>query len=114
MKTTEAGRKAEAAARTYLEMRGYHILEQNWRRPRCEVDIVALKDGRLHFVEVKYRRNDAQGGGLEAITATKIKQMRRGAWSYVEETKWHGEYQLDAIEISGPGFSVLSFVEAVF
>lgn len=113
MKTTEAGRKAEAAARTYLEMRGYHILEQNWRRPRCEVDIIALREGRLHFVEVKYRRGSEQGTGLDAITLTKIKQMRRGAWSYVDEVKWQGEYQLDAIEISGPEFSVLSFVEEV-
>ncbi len=98
----------------YLEMRGYEILEQNWRRPRCEIDIVAMKDGALHFVEVKYRRNDAQGSGLDAVTTTKVKQMQRSAWYYVDETKWHGEYQIDAIELSGPQFTVFGFIENVF
>ncbi len=114
MNPTEIGRKAEAAARVYLEMRGFQIIEQNWRRPRCEIDVVAKKDGVLHFIEVKYRRNDEQGGGLEAITSSKIKHMQRSAWFYVDETKWHGEYVLSAIELGGSGFAVLSFIENVF
>ncbi len=114
MTTTETGRKAEAAARVYLEMRGFEIIEQNWRRPSSEIDIVARKDGVIHFVEVKYRFNDEQGGGLEAITATKLKQMQRAAWSWVDESKWRGEYVLSAVEIAGNKFSVLGFVENVF
>ena len=114
MSSTETGRKAEVAARVYLEMRGFKIIEQNWRRPRCEIDIVASKDGVLHFIEVKYRRNDDQGGGLEAITASKLKQMQRSAWFYVDETKWHGDYVLSAVEMAGPNFAVISFVENVF
>lgn len=114
MSTTEIGRKAEAAARTYLEMRGFKVLEQNWRRPRAEIDIVAQKDGVVHFVEVKYRFDDGQGGGLEAITPTKLKQMRRAAWLWVDETKYHGQYVLSAVEIAGKNFTVLGFVEDVF
>ncbi|HWB39597.1 MAG TPA: YraN family protein [Candidatus Saccharimonadales bacterium] len=112
--STESGRKAEQAASVYLEMRGFKVLERNWRRPRCEIDIVAEKDGVKHFVEVKYRLNDLQGGGLEAITPTKLKQMRRAAEIYVEEEKYRGEYVLSAIEITGRDFVVLSFVENVF
>ena len=114
MTTTETGRKAEQAARVYLEMRGFKILEQNWRQPRYEIDIVAEKDGRIHFVEVKYRFADGQGGGLEAVTATKLKQMRKAAWAWVDENKWRGEYALSAIELAGPGFAVLSFIEDIF
>ena len=114
MSSTQTGRKAEAAARVYLEMRGFKILEQNWRRPRCEIDIIAEKGGVRHFVEVKYRVGDAQGGGLEAITASTLKQMQRAAETYVEEYKWRGEYVLSAIEISGRDFAVLSFIENVF
>ena len=113
MSTTNTGRKAEAAARVYLDMRGFQIIEQNWRRPRAEVDIIAKKDNVLHFVEVKYRRDDQQGGGLEAITAGKVRQMRRGAELYVEEIKWRDEYTLSAIEISGSDFAVMSFIENV-
>ena len=114
MKSTETGRKAEAAARVYLEMRGFKVIEQNWRRPRSEVDIIAEKDGIIHFIEVKYRFKDDQGSGLDAITPTKLKQMRRAAWGWVEETKWHGEYVLSAVEIAGPNFTVLGFIENVF
>jgi putative endonuclease len=112
--TTETGRKAEKAAATYLEMRGFRIIERNWRRPNCEIDIIAEKQGTVHLVEVKYRVNDAQGGGLDAITPTKLKSMRRAAWVWVDETKWHGQYLLSAIELTGPGFAVLSFIEDVF
>jgi putative endonuclease len=112
--TTEIGRRAEAAARAYLEMRGFKIIEQNYRRPSCEVDIIASKDGVVHFVEVKYRSDDEQGGGLEAITPAKLKRMRRAAWTWVDEYKWRGEYILSAMEMSGPRFTVLSFIENVF
>ncbi|HEX7633316.1 MAG TPA: YraN family protein [Candidatus Saccharimonadales bacterium] len=113
MTSTATGRKAEAAARTYLEMRGYKIIEQNFRRPRCEIDIVAQKDDVIHFVEVKYRKDYEQGGGLEAITATKLRQMRFAAEIWVEEYKWHGQYVLSAVEIAGSEFAVMSFIEDV-
>jgi putative endonuclease len=114
MSSTETGRKAERAAATYLEMRGYKVLEQNWRRPRCEIDIIGEKDGVIYFVEVKYRRGNDQGGGLEAITSTKLKQMHYAADSWRAEAKYYGESQLAAIEISGPKFTVLSFIDNIF
>jgi len=112
--TTETGRKAERAAVAYLEMRGFRVLEQNWRRPRGEIDIIASKDNVIHFVEVKYRHDNDQGSGLDAITASKLKQMQRTAWAWVEENKYRGEYVLSAIEIAGRQFTVLSFIENVF
>lgn len=114
MNSTEAGRRAEKAAATYLEMRGYKVLERNWRRPRCEIDIIAKKDDVIYFIEVKYRRNSNQGGGLEAITATKLKQMRYAAESWREESKYAGRSQLGAVEIAPPGFTVMSFIDNVF
>lgn len=114
MSSTYTGRQAEAAAAVYLEMRGYKIVEQNFRRPRCEIDIIAQKDSTIYFVEVKYRRSYDQGGGFEAITETKLKQMRYAAEVWVQETKWHGDYQLSAIELSGPDFAVLGFIDNVY
>lgn len=114
MTSTETGRKAEQAARVYLEMRGFKVLEQNWRLPKYEIDIVAIKDGVIHFVEVKYRYNDEQGSGFDAITETKLKQMKRAGWAWVDENKWVGEYTLSAVEISGKNFSVIGFIENVY
>ena len=59
MTTTAAGQKAELTATNYLEMRGYAILERNYRRPRCEIDIVARKNDVVYFVEVKRARTNS-------------------------------------------------------
>lgn len=114
MSTTDVGRKAETAASAYLEMRGFEIVERNFRRPRCEIDIIAVKANIVHFVEVKYRRTDDQGSGLDAITSTKLRQMARGAHIWVDESKWHGEYVLSAVELAGPDFVVMAFIENAF
>lgn len=94
-------------------MRGYEIMELNWRRPRSEVDIVAQKNGVIYFVEVKYRRTAAQGSGLDYITASKLERMRRGAADWVDEVKWTGEYQLAAVEVAGADFVVEHFIEDI-
>lgn len=114
MSTTETGRKAEKAAGNYLEMRGFKILEMNWRRPYSEVDIIAQKSGVTYFVEVKYRKNDNQGSGFDYINTAKLQRMRRGAESWVTETKYTGEYQLAAVEVAGPDFVIEHFIENVF
>lgn len=113
MSTTETGRKAERAATSYLEMRGFRVLETNWRRPHCEVDIIAQKDKCIYFVEVKYRKSDAQGGGLDYVTTTKLRRMRRGAESWVNETKYRGEFQLAAVEVAGRDFVIQHFIDNV-
>ena len=114
MNSTETGRKAEAAARVYLEMRGFQIIEHNWRRPRCEIDIVAKKDNVIYFAEVKYRFNDDQGGGLEAITKSKLKQMQYAANIWLEEHKWTSQSSLAAVEIAGSNFAVMGFIDNVY
>lgn len=114
MSSKATGDRAEAAAKVYLEMRGFKVLEQNWRRPRVEVDIIAQKDDTVHFIEVKYRFDDAQGGGLEAITPAKLKQMSFGANLWVQESKWSGTYVLSGIEVAGSGFAIMNFVENIF
>lgn len=114
MNTTYVGQKAETAAATYLEMRGYTIMERNFRRPRCEIDIIARKDNVLYFVEVKYRATNDQGGGFESITATKLRQMRFAAESWVQEVKWTGQYQLAAIELTGRDFTVMGFIDDAY
>ncbi len=114
MNSTQVGRKAEAAAGVYLEMRGYSIVERNFRRPRCEIDIIAKKGDAVYFVEVKYRHDDDQGGGFEAITATKLGQMAFAAEIWVQESKWEGPYQLAAIELGGPDYTVMGFIDNVY
>lgn len=111
MTTFDTGRKAEAAAAEYLKRQGHAIVVQNWRTRFCEIDIIAQNDKTVYFCEVKYRKTDRQGGGLEYITPKKLQQMQFAAEAWVHLTGWKGEYQLAAIEVSGPEFKITSVVK---
>ena len=47
------GQLGENIACRYLISRGYLVRDRNYRKKYGEIDIVALKAGRVHFVEVK-------------------------------------------------------------
>lgn len=106
MTTFVTGRTAEAAAAEYLKKLGFKIIEQNWKTRWCEIDIVAQKAKTIYFVEVKYRKSAAFGSGLEYITAKKLDQMRFAAEFWVAEYRWQKDYQLAAVEVTGPAYEV--------
>lgn len=111
MTNFDHGRQAEAAAADYLKRQGYAIVTQNWRTRFCEIDIIAQQGKVVYFCEVKYRQRDSQGSGLDYITPKKLQQMSLAAEAWVHLTGWQGEYQLAAIEVSGPSFEVTAFIE---
>lgn len=113
MSTTSTGRAAEDAAAEYLKQYGYKILDQNWRTRWCEIDVVAKKDNIVSFVEVKYRKSDAFGGGLEYITPAKQKQMAFAAQFWVSSNNWDGDYNLAAVEVTGPEYEITELIENV-
>jgi uncharacterized protein (TIGR00252 family) len=104
--TFEIGRRAEAAATLFLQRKGCNIMAQNWRTRYCEIDIVAKRANIVYFCEVKYRSHARQGRGMDYITPQKLRQMRFAASYWVAAHNWAGDYQLSAIEISGPDFTV--------
>ena len=73
--TRKIGNESENAAAEYLIAKGYTVLERNWKTKLCEIDIVAQKGKTVYFCEVKHRRSDRQGSGLDAITPKKYHQM---------------------------------------
>jgi len=111
MTTFDTGRKAEAAAAAFLVRKGCTIVAQNWRTPRCEIDIIAERDGVVYLCEVKYRCTNSFGSGIEYITPKKLQQMQFAASVWVHVHGWRGEYQLCAIEVSGANFAVTNVVK---
>ncbi len=112
--TFDTGRQAEATAADFLGNEGYNVLEQNWRTRWCEIDIVAEKDGVVLFVEVKYRKNSEQGGGLEYITPKKLQQMGFAASFWMTKNNRSGDYRLAAIEVSGDTFEITEFIDSIY
>ncbi len=81
--TREIGNISENIAAEFLTTQGYEIIDRNWKKQQCEIDIVARKDDVLFFVEVKHRKNDYQGGGIAAITPKKLQQMKFASQVYL-------------------------------
>lgn len=111
--TDTAGRRAEEVAAQYLIDQGHEILAQNWRTKLCEIDIVSQKDQTVYLVEVKYRKKQTQGDGLQAITPKKLRQMKFAArmWQH-----WHGfagDMRLSVISMSGQPPRVDDFLENI-
>jgi uncharacterized protein (TIGR00252 family) len=111
--TFETGRRAEAVAANFLEYKGCTILSQNWRTRRCEIDIIAERDGVVYFCEVKYRIHNRQGSGLDYITPKKARQIRFAAEVWMAASQWPGAVELCVVEVSGPDFRITNVVKGI-
>ncbi|MDQ1737176.1 MAG: putative endonuclease [Pseudonocardiales bacterium] len=70
------GRYGERIAARCLADAGLELLDQNWRCPRGEIDIVARDGGVLVICEVKTRSSLAFGAPVEAIGFVKAQRLR--------------------------------------
>jgi putative endonuclease len=77
------GSEGEDLACEYLTLQGLHIVERNFRLHTGEIDIVAREGEYLVFCEVKCRESDACGRPECALTAGKVKQIRKVAAGYL-------------------------------
>lgn len=104
LKTGELG---EQLACDFLVKRGYKILERNLKnntgRRLGEIDIVALKENELVFVEVKTAKQSFFGSCLpeQRIDSAKLRKLSKLAQVYVKNKNlWHQTYRFDAIAIT--------------
>lgn len=100
-KNKEIGASGELLAQEYLKKQGYEIIETNKRFSKlCEIDIIAKDKNTLVFIEVKTRSSDFCGSPMEAITKTKLSNIKTGLYSYLNESKIkYKNFRIDAISI---------------
>lgn len=103
MSTTEQGRQAETMVAQFLCESGHELLLQNWRVRQAEIDVITKKGEVVYFTEVKYRKNNLHGDGLEYITSSKLKQMHFAADLWLAENNWDGDYRLLAAAVNSSG-----------
>lgn len=106
----QLGNTGEALALQTLTANGLTILDQNWRCPVGELDIVAQEIAPdfasgypqvtwLVLVEVRTRRGDAFGTALQALTPRKAAKLREVAESYVQQHEWRGPWRIDFVAV---------------
>lgn len=96
MNTKTLGRDAEAAVAANLKSSGHKIIDMNWSRRVCEIDIISEKDRVVYFTEVKFRASGRQGDGLEYVSKSKQNQMAYAATIWCSENNYEGDYRLMA------------------
>lgn len=97
----QLGQTGEELAALYLTHNGYQILDHNWNLHRgCELDLVAIKDNKLHFIEVKTRTSDKYGEPQTAINYQKMRNISKAIRTYrYRRNLFHMEYFVDSIAI---------------
>lgn len=102
------GDLGERIACEFLSRRGYEVVETNYLRKWGEIDIVARKDGVVHFVEVKSVSRVTSSGvpqetgafrAEENMHPWKIKRLYRTIETYLLHKKLDCDWQLDLITV---------------
>jgi len=94
------GEDAEAACCDYLKVHGLRLIEKNYSCRQGEIDIIMLDKKTLVFVEVRFRKNNLFGGGLESITAAKQLKLRKTAELYLQQNAKHKNARFDVVSMS--------------
>ena len=114
-KHNELGIEGESMAISYLEKHKYEIVERNWRFRKLEIDIIAKKENKIIFVEVKTRENNWMGEPELAVTRRKQAQIIKAADAYFKETDCQLEYRFDIIAvILNSKYHSLNHIEEAF
>jgi len=88
------GNVAEERACAFLRANGCAIVARNVYFKGGEIDIIAQKNGVVHFVEVK------SGRGFEPVynlTPAKLRRIVRGAELWMAQNRFDSPWQIDAL-----------------
>lgn len=80
----EIWKLAEDASCNYLQNKGYVITARNYSCSFGEIDLVALKEQEIIFIEVKSRRNNMQST-FSSVSVRKRLKIIRTALHYIQE-----------------------------
>ncbi len=115
MTSKKTGKSGEEMAEKYLCTSGYEIVATNFFSRFGEIDIIAMKDGKLIFVEVKTRKSTLFGEPAEAFTYKKrIKIIKTGLY-FLNSSRQNlpSAWRIDFIGIKLDGRGKLKEIEHI-
>lgn len=95
----QLGAWAEARAGQLLIDAGYEVLYRNYHSRYGEIDIIAVRDLDVIFVEVKARKPTQHGHAFEVISRSKQLKIIKTALSFIEKNEIYHNffYRFDVI-----------------
>lgn len=101
------GFEAEDRAAKWLSTQGFKIRDRNWLRKGGELDIVAQKEGVIHFIEVK------SGEGFDpiyAFTPAKMRRVIQTAQQWLQSKRIDSPWCVDALIVKDGAFELIENV----
>ena len=92
------GDKGEDRAVVYLQKLGFSIVDRNVSSRFGEIDIIAMRDEVLHFVEVK--SSYSYEIAVQNITPTKMRKFLRTVDVYMKKHQLDLTYSIDAVIVT--------------
>ncbi len=81
------GRWAEDQTALHLEAQGLQLVARNFRCRLGEIDLIMTDGDVLVFVEVRFRRDERYGGGVESVTRNKQRKLIAAARAYLAHAR---------------------------
>ena len=100
------GQKGEKLAIAFLKKNGFEILERNFKFKRFEVDIIAKKEERLSFIEVKMEKiSSAYRADLKVDKSKREKIIKTARYYLTAIYKKEINYKFDILRVIEEGTS---------
>lgn len=77
------GKRGEQQACEFLQKHGHVILHRNWRAGHKEIDIISIKDGAVHIVEVKSKTAPVMASPVLNVNLRKQKNLVAAAGAFL-------------------------------
>jgi len=97
LNSCQKGKLAEEKAVQFLKNQNFVIIDRNFYTRFGEIDIIAKKDGVLHFVEVKSGENF---NSIYNVTFKKVQRIIKTINIYLNRKGDNSPYQIDVITIN--------------
>jgi len=97
------GRRGEDEAAKYLRSRGYRIVGRRERVLRGDIDIVALDDRCVVFVEVRSKSDTRHGHPAETVGPAKQRRIAELATAYIRRHRLEDcQVRIDVVTVLFP------------
>ena len=104
------GNQGELIVANHLKRKGFTVLEMNYLRKWGEIDVIVIKNNKIHFVEVKTVSYETKKDLEKAVSygswrpeenvhRHKIERLNRAIQSWLSENKFDGEWQIDVAAV---------------
>jgi len=98
--TKKTGVAGEDIVSNFLLKNGYKILQKNFKTKFGEIDLIAQKEDKIHFIEVKTRLSNVFAEPYESVNTKKINKIKSLISYYVKMNNFnHNKFSIDVFSV---------------